>query len=172
MIDISRKRFDRVLIDTINNTAAISYSREGSRESVIKGNGYRSMQILSRAIFDAAMHSPDEEFNTKIIFTLRDGNTLDVNILISKEGGEFSQLIVTDNNGYRIYHTVSDVRVVADTYGVPYKDAFLGGVHERKFYVDLGEKFTSDPSITFYELDLRSCSILSEQRFAQEAIQA
>lgn len=172
MIDISRKRFDRVLIDTINNTKAITYSRDGSRDSVIKSNGYRSMQILSRAIYDAAMASEDDEFSTQIVFTLRNGVKMPVDITISKEDGEFSQLIVVDHHGYRIYHTVSDVKVVADTYGVACKDAFAGGIHEREFYVDLGDKLANDSSITFYELDLRNGSILSEQRFAPEASQS
>ena len=166
MIDVSRKRFDRVLIDIINNTTAISYSRDGGSEIVIQGNGYRAMHILSRTIYDEAVAYEHDEYNTKMTLSLREGAKLNVDIVIIKDDGEFSQLIVTDDNGYKIYHTVSDIKVVAEAYGVSCKDAFLGGIHERMFYIDLGDRLAYDPTFTFYELDLRSGSILSEQRIA------
>lgn len=171
MIDISRKRLDRVLIDIINNTGAVTFSRDGRPQSVIPSNGYRAMRILSRSVFDDAINSKSNEVSTELVFVLRSEAHLNVNITISNDNGEFSQLIVSDDHGFQIYHTVCDVKEIAGIYNIPCKNAFLGGIHEREFYVDLGNALAADPSVTFYELDLRSGSMLSEQRIDSNAIQ-
>lgn len=171
MIDISRRRLDRVLIDIINNTGAVTFSRDGRPQSVIAGNGYRAMRILSRSIFDDAMNNEGDEFGTELVFVLRRETHLNVNIAIHKDNGEFSQLIMSDDHGFRIYHTVCDIKEIAGIYNVPCRNAFLGGIHEREFYVDLGNALAADLSVTFYEIDLRSGSMLSEQRIDSKVTQ-